>query len=138
MPSKVFTMSISPSNQPTEAPLTAVQSCSQPHPLRPLEAAEIDLAVSLLQQAFPDADLRFKVMDLQEPSKRELVPFLEAERTGAPLPAKPPRILYALFNRLDTGAFLKGLVSITDRQVVRTAELRDVQVSIIYVLGCEL
>lgn len=102
----------------------------QAHPFDPLQAGEITHTVQILNSALPDAKLRFKFIDIQEPTKQDVIPYIEAERTESTLPPKPARITYTLFHRLDTGAFLKALVNLDTSKVISIRELpRDVQVS---------
>lgn len=99
------------------------------HPFDPITPGEITLATKILQAAFPDVTLRYKKIDLQEPIKAEVVPYIEAERLGKPLPTKPTRLLQVLFHRMDTGAFFKGLLNADTKSVVYAKELpKDVQV----------
>ncbi|KAI8648981.1 Amine oxidase [Fusarium keratoplasticum] len=103
-------------------------SFPQPHPFDPLRPDEVTTAVKVLNAALQGAPLRFKTIDIQEPRKADVVPFIEAERLGAPLPPHPDRVLYVYFHRLDTNAFLKGLVNVTKRSVLSLKELgADVQ-----------
>jgi primary-amine oxidase len=104
------------------------------HPFDPLSAPEIELAVKILQAAFPDIPLRYKRIDVQEPLKKDVIPYIEAERLGTqPLPAKPARLLQALFHRLDNGAFFKALLNVDTRSIVYAKQLpKDVQVSIAF------
>lgn len=100
------------------------------HPFDPLTPAEIRLAVKILEASFPGVPLRYKVIEVQEPIKKDTVPYLEAERKGAPLPARPTRILTALFHRLDTKAFLKALINADKKTLLQCKELpKGVQVS---------
>lgn len=99
------------------------------HPFDPVSPGEIQLAVKVLQAAF-GTSLRYKRIDLQEPAKQEVIPYLEAERLGRPLPQKPARLLQALFHRLDNGAFYKALLNADARSIVYAKELpKGVQVS---------
>ncbi|KAL3471623.1 copper amine oxidase [Aspergillus californicus] len=98
------------------------------HPFDPITPGEITLATKILQAAFPNVTLRYKKIDLQEPIKAEVVPYIEAERLGKPLPTKPTRLLQVLFHRMDTGAFFKGLLNADTKSVVYAKELpKDVQ-----------
>ncbi|CAI6091501.1 unnamed protein product [Clonostachys chloroleuca] len=65
----------------------------------------------------------FKAVDIQEPREADVIPFIGAERTGAPLPTPPPRIAYVLFHRLNTGAFIKGLVNLISGVAISLKEL---------------
>jgi len=106
------------------------------HPFDPITPGEIQLATKLLQAALPGVDLRYKRIDIQEPIKKDVVPYIEAERLGKPLPPKPARFLIALFHRLDTGAFCKALLNASTRAVVSLNEMpKDIQVSWIYFMG---
>ncbi|PYI27693.1 copper amine oxidase [Aspergillus indologenus CBS 114.80] len=103
-------------------------AASGPHPFDPISPAEIVLATKLVEAAFPGVKLRYKKIDIQEPIKSEVVPYIEAERLGQPLPPKPTRLLQVLFHRLDTGAFLKALLNAGTRSIVFAKELpKDVQ-----------
>ncbi|KAF4947686.1 hypothetical protein FSARC_13903 [Fusarium sarcochroum] len=103
-------------------------SFPQPHPFDPLRADEINTAVKVLGAALKDVPLRFKTIDIQEPRKAEVIPFIEAERLGAAFPPHPDRIAYVLLHRMDTRAFMKGLVNVTRNSVVSLKELgSDVQ-----------
>ncbi|KAL4750026.1 hypothetical protein BDW72DRAFT_194270 [Aspergillus terricola var. indicus] len=98
------------------------------HPFDPITPGEITLATRILQAAFPGVKLRYKKIDLQEPIKAEVVPYIEAERLGKPLPRKPTRLLQVLFHRMDTGAFFKGLLNADSKSVVYAKELpREIQ-----------
>ncbi|KAL3487494.1 copper amine oxidase [Aspergillus germanicus] len=93
------------------------------HPFDPITPSEITLATKILQAAFPGVSLRYKKIDIFEPIKAEVVPYIEAERLGKPLPAKPTRLLQVLFHRLDSGAFFKGLLNADAKSVVYVKEL---------------
>lgn len=100
-----------------------------PHPFDSISPAEIVLATKILAAAFPGVPLRYKKIDIQEPIKSEVVPFIEAERLGKPLPAKPTRLLLVLFHRMDTMAFCKALLNADTRSVISAKELpKHVQV----------
>lgn len=99
------------------------------HPFDPITPGEIQLAVWILETAFSGVKLRYKRIDLQEPTKHEVVPYIEAERRGESRPRKPARLLMALFHRLDTGAFHKALINADTKTIVSAKELpKDVQV----------
>lgn len=99
------------------------------HPFDPITPGEIQLAVKILQSSFPGVKLRFKRIDLQEPIKQDVVPYIEAERLGKPRPRKPARLLMALFHRLDNGSFFKALLNADTKSIVSAKELpKDIQV----------
>jgi primary-amine oxidase len=98
------------------------------HPFDPITPGEIQLAVRILEAAFPGVKLRYKRIDLQEPTKHETIPYLEAERLGKPRPRKPARLLMAMFHRLDNGSFFKAILNADTKSIVSMKELpKDVQ-----------
>ena len=98
------------------------------HPFDPITPEEIKASIAILRNAFPDSDLRFKVVDLQEPVKQDVIPYIEAERLGQPLPTPPARLVHALFHKTKTGAFMKALVEPSAGKVIFAKELpKDVQ-----------
>lgn len=69
------------------------------HPLGPLSASEITQSSDLIRSAWPEnAGLYFKVITLREPAKKELVPYLAAERAGEAVPSIDRRafVVYSL------------------------------------------
>lgn len=99
------------------------------HPFDPLTPEEIQLGAAILQRALPGAPLRFKRIDVLEPIKKDVVPYLEAERRGTVLSAKPPRLLFSYFHRMDTLGFFKAVLNADTKQPVYIKELpKDVQV----------
>lgn len=73
---------------------------STTHPLAPVDAAEIKQAVAYVRAQWPtDTDLHFKCITLQEPAKKEAIPYLEAEASGTGLPQIDRRILITYYLR---------------------------------------
>jgi primary-amine oxidase len=71
----------------TAPPATYAAKQSVSHPLAPLSASEITAAASLIRGSWPArTDLQFKAITLEEPLKSEVLPYLEAEYSGKPLP----------------------------------------------------
>ena len=71
----------------TDAPANGAGNAGPPvfptHPLGPLSAEEIVQTSSLIEQYWPSGTLlHFKSVKLREPAKKELAPFLVAERAG--------------------------------------------------------
>lgn len=59
------------------------------HPLSSLSAAEIETAARLVKELAPGrTDWQFKAITLEEPPKKTLIPYLEAEHEGR----NPPKI----------------------------------------------
>ena len=70
------------------------------HPLAPIDAAEIKQTVSYVRSQWPaGTDLHFKSITLQEPAKKEVVPYLEAEASGASLPQIDRRVFVTYYIR---------------------------------------
>lgn len=73
---------------------------SKIHPLAPIDATEIKQAVSYVRSQWPaETDLHFKCITLQEPAKKEVVPYLEAEVSGVALPQIDRRVLITYYIR---------------------------------------
>lgn len=69
------------------APHTASTTQSTVHPLCPLSGPEISLTAELIRAQWPlNVDLRFKVVTLEEPAKKSLIPYLDAEHSGRTVP----------------------------------------------------
>ena len=65
----------------------AVAKYHTAHPLCPLTASEISTTADLVRSVWPaNIDLRFKVITLDEPAKKSMIPYLEAEHSGGSLP----------------------------------------------------
>ena len=78
------------------------------HPIGPLTANEITRSVSLLKASWPsETDFHFKAVTLLEPAKAELLPYFQAERSGA-APAKIDRKSFVLY-------YIRNTVSIPKR-----------------------
>lgn len=101
------------------------------HPFEPITPDEIKLAVRILEATFPGVPLRYKRIDINEPVKKDVLQYIEAERLRRPLPSPPARLLYVLFHRLDSGAFYKAILNADRRSIVYAKELpKEVQVSL--------
>ena len=80
-------------------PATTVPTSRALHPFDPITPNEIRRATATLRRHFPGVQLRFKVIDLQEPRKAEVLAFLEAERLKESSGPRPTRRIHALFHR---------------------------------------
>lgn len=69
---------------------------AKPHPLDQLSEVEAKKAVDLLRKANPGKKIHIKNIQAQEPPKKVMIQFLEAEHSGHPI-APPPRIAYCVF-----------------------------------------
>lgn len=66
-----------------------------PHPLDPIRPAEIEAASRLIGKKYAGTKTRFQQIDLQEPSKQDLAPYIEAERLGETPSSTPDRLVRA-------------------------------------------
>lgn len=64
-----------------------------PHPLDALSIRETEQARALLLELYPDTLISFREIFLEEPSKKELRPYLNAEHAAQPLPRLHRRAL---------------------------------------------
>lgn len=102
---------------------------SKLHPFDTLTPEEIKLGAAILKKAMLDVPLRFKRIDVLEPIKKDVISYLEAERLGRSLPAKPARLLFSYFHRMDTLGFFKAVLNVDTRRPVYIKELpKDIQV----------
>ena len=84
---------------------------STTHPLAPIDATEIKRTVSYVRSQWPaETDLHFKCITLQEPAKKEVVPYLDAEASGASLPQIDRRVLVTYYIRKTVSQYF-ALVS---------------------------
>ncbi|KAI9042257.1 amine oxidase [Aspergillus affinis] len=95
------------------------------HPFDPVTPEEIRLAVRILEAAFPGIPLRYNRIDISEPIKKDVLPYIEAERLRKPLPPKPARLLYSYFHRLDSGVCCKTLINADTKSIIYTKELPE-------------
>lgn len=77
------------STEPVEStPFVGVAKQVPSHPLSPLTASEIRKSADLIRRLYPSkTDLQFRAITLEEPEKARLIPFLEAEHNGGPVPS---------------------------------------------------
>lgn len=72
---------MSPSVLQPQAPLPS--KSHTPHPYAPLSAAEITYASTLVKGEWPTGtEIQIKTLTLDEPPKKDAVPFIEAESRG--------------------------------------------------------
>ena len=92
----------------TASPEAAQQKHSAAHPLCPLDASEISRTADLIKSLWPThTDLRFKVITLDEPSKKSFIPYLDAEHSNASLPFIPRKAFVAYYIRNTVRLFLR-------------------------------
>uniref|UniRef100_A0A093VM82 Amine oxidase n=1 Tax=Talaromyces marneffei PM1 TaxID=1077442 RepID=A0A093VM82_TALMA len=93
------------------------------HPLDPLTPQEISLAAHIVRNSFPSNDLIFRAITLWEPPKKELIPYLEAERLKEQPPSPPPRIAQVLFYVDKATQFRRGRVDLVQKKVTDVKNL---------------
>ncbi|EOD50606.1 putative copper amine oxidase protein [Neofusicoccum parvum UCRNP2] len=93
------------------------------HPLAPLSGDEIKAASAIIQSAWPQGtNLHFKAVTLEEPPKAEVVPYLDAEHSGAPLPTLRRRAFINYYIR-QTNKYHEAIVDLTAGAVERNVRL---------------
>jgi primary-amine oxidase len=87
-------------------------SDAAPHPLSSLSAQEIALTATIVKRLWPAlADIHFKVITLEEPTKDELLPYLEAEHANLKLPE--------IERKVWVNYYLRNTVRLNDYQLER-------------------
>ncbi|RKU40465.1 hypothetical protein DL546_002320 [Coniochaeta pulveracea] len=87
------------------------------HPLGPLSPEEISRSSKLLAQSWPEGTLfRFKSIVLREPTKAELLPYLEAEWSGKELPSID-RLSDVVYYIKNTDKLHEAIVNLTTGKV---------------------
>ncbi|KAI5479469.1 hypothetical protein MNV49_003613 [Pseudohyphozyma bogoriensis] len=85
---------------------------------------EIDAAVAAVRALYPETlILQFKTAGLYEPPKAELVPFLQAERAGKPLPAFPARVIEIMYLIKRTPRCFEAHYDVNTKQIFHNLEL---------------
>lgn len=94
-----------------------------PHPLDPLSSDEVRQAARALTSHFRAAepDIRFKVIDLYEPTKEEVLAYLHR---GHQRPHRRARVYYKLRN---TTTLVSAVVNLNSATVERTESHTDSQ-----------
>ncbi|KAL6405285.1 copper amine oxidase [Ilyonectria robusta] len=95
------------------------------HPLSLLSATEIELATATLRAYMKDTEINFRKLDLQDAPKKELIPYLEAERLRKPLPTAPSRFVRTLIRRLDTLTFHVASIRLSPPEVVSVEDMPE-------------
>jgi primary-amine oxidase len=101
---------------------------STAHPLDPITPSEIRQAVQILRDHFRKDRIRFKLVDIFEVPKAEVISYLENERLGESLPEAPARRARVYFH-LEANPHLlnKARVNVTAGVVEAVESLPDVQ-----------
>ncbi|KAH7037275.1 copper amine oxidase 1 [Microdochium trichocladiopsis] len=98
-----------------------------PHPLRPLSQEEAQRASAIAIQAYAkdvSTTLTFRIVQLHEPEKAELVEFLKAEHAGAQPSSVPARQAEVLFDVVKDGQ-VQLIELIVDLDAAKVANTRS-------------
>ncbi len=98
----------------------------RPHPLVPLSAEEINVARGVVAGCHDRSTaLVFRTIELQEPARADLVPFLAAEHFGtlAESTRRPPRLAKVQYN-FKTGQLSEYAESIVDIELGKEVRRR--------------
>lgn len=100
-----------------------VKSAPHVHPLDPLTPDEITTVAKILRAVYPpNSPIHFKAVTLDEPAKSLVVPYLEAEHRGSPLPIVP-RSAYVLYVMQNTHKTFEAIVDFSTGKLVSNAEI---------------
>jgi primary-amine oxidase len=109
-------------NEPRVSTSKALRST--PHPLDQLSSHEIDIAREAIFKARGKCLILFRDIFAQEPAKAELVPFLEAEHSGAltsstTRPPRQARVQYDVVHDDKSHDYMESVIDIiTGREVL--------------------
>ncbi|GAA6010692.1 hypothetical protein JCM10207_005800 [Rhodosporidiobolus poonsookiae] len=93
------------------------------HPLDPATADELARGVALIRATYgADVKLHFKAGGLEEPPKKQLIKYLQAERAGLPVPALP-RCMAFMYYIKYTPRLFEAIVDITNSTITHHKEL---------------
>lgn len=88
------------------------------NPLNPVTSNEISIASGLLIAEFASKhEIEFRVVDINEPRKADVLSYIEAQRTGTSLP-QFSRILKAYFTHTSKNIQYKALVDVTEKKIL--------------------
>ena len=92
-----------------------------PHPLDPATSEELSIASDVIRQAY-DVPLHFKAAGLEEPPKKLMVDYLEAEHAGLPLPMIS-RCIFLMWYIKHTPRLFEAIVDVQHRRIIHHKEL---------------
>ncbi|KAK4457489.1 putative copper amine oxidase [Cladorrhinum samala] len=107
----------------TAEPASTHAPSAPSHPLGPLSASEITQSSDLIRSAWPEnTALYFKVVTLREPAKKELVPYLAAERAGKAVPSIDRRA-FVVYSLKGTHNLHEAVVNLTAKKIESNVKL---------------
>jgi primary-amine oxidase len=101
---------------------------SPPHPLQMLTVEETEVARNLVLASHPDHIIEFRQVDLKEPCKKDLLPFLQLEHDGqlSETTSRPPRLAKCHFDVIAADRTIQYHEAIVDLEKKELVE--DIQV----------
>lgn len=94
------------------------------HPFDALQDAELRLASKLMKDHYPALfGIHFLQIDRQEPPKKDMLKYLEAERAGKPLP-EVPRRAYVVYTDKENLCY-KAIVNLLYRHVITAQKMPE-------------
>ena len=97
------------------------------HPLDPISPSELGRAAHTLRDKFHSMRLRFKLIDVIEPPKAQVLTYLESIRHGRTTASIPDRKARIYFHKESSPVLQKAVVNITLGTVDQVEELPDSQ-----------
>ncbi|CUM63850.1 uncharacterized protein PRCAT00001435001 [Priceomyces carsonii] len=88
----------------------------------PISAHEIKLSSSLTKKSVSDP-VRFRTIDVLEPLKDEMIPFLEAQLKGLKTPTRPDRRIKVYYYIVKRQSFFKAIVNLDTNTVESTLKI---------------
>jgi primary-amine oxidase len=86
------------------------------HPLDPLTPSEIDAASAIIKHREAGKNAHFKNIELLEPPKKQLRPYLRGERHGATRSSQLARRVSILYYHRGTSDLFRAIVNLTERR----------------------
>ncbi|BGP32212.1 hypothetical protein JCM10296v2_003992 [Rhodotorula toruloides] len=99
-------------------PKSSAPRTNPPHPLSTLQPDELRVAARVVKEYNSTKKCLFRRILLIEPPKKEVVPYLEAELAGKPLPKPPIRRAQALFYFAGETEFMEATVDMTNARLL--------------------
>lgn len=103
---------------------------SMPHPLASLSVEETNLARDIILASHPKTVVDFRIITLQEPSKADLVSFLQLEHSGKlqPNSPRPPRLAKVHYDVIDDSKipiYCESIVDVEKRKRISHEVIRS-------------
>ena len=100
---------------------------SPQHPLDPATPAELSSAVTILKKHHGGDHLRFKLIDIHECAKSEVIAYLESKQHRSKTSRFPDRRARIYYHKTGDRTLQKAIVNLTKQLVESTESLPDAQ-----------